>query len=99
MVLQTVTPVIREIVSHSWVFASIITKYYLAGVLLFLYTEGKFSRDQIKGKILEDSRVVVSSFVIIGTVLYTADLQPEPFLKLFSQAIALGYLGYLFWEY
>ena len=99
MSIQLLTSVVYEIVSHSWSFASITAKYYLAVLGAYLYTQGKLSKSEAKQKILSDARKVITGFAAAGTTLYIIGAQPEPFFKAFSQLIALAYLGYLFWEY
>ena len=99
VLLQILTSVGREIISHSWGFASVSTKYYLLSVLLFLYTNKELSTESFQDKILKDARLVISGIITVGIVFYIFDIGLTPQLELISELITLGYLGYLFWAY
>jgi len=99
MALQTLTSVIYDIVQHSWSVASITAKYYLLALLIYLQSQKQLNKENLNDKIIEDSRFVVSGIVIVGTGLYAVGANISPLFTLLSEAIALGYLGYLFWEY
>lgn len=99
MALQTLTSVIYDIVSNSWVFASVAVKYYLLIAAIYIYAEKELVLERFREKILQDSRFVITGFVIGGTVLYFTGFGVSPVFKLFSEGVALAYLGYLFWVY
>jgi len=99
VVLQLLTSVVYELVSHSWTVAAITAKYYLGSTLILLYTDNNLSLEGFTDKLIEESRLVVSSFILGGTVLYVSGLELTPFFVLFSELTALIYLGVLFWKY
>ena len=99
MILQTLTSVIYDIVSNSWSFASITAKYYLLATVIYISVEKDLNLEIFREKILLDSRFVLTGFVIGGTILYLTSISVSPVFKLFSEFVALVYLGYLFWEY
>lgn len=99
MVIQTLTGVIYEITSQSWAVASIIVKYYLVAAAAYLYSEKALTKELFKEKIIKDSRFVLTGTAAAGTLLFTLGLSLEPLIRLFSEFVALTYLGYLFWRY
>ena len=99
VVLQLLTSVVYELVSHSWTVAAITAKYYLGSTLILLYTDNNLSLESFTDKLIEESRLVVSSFIVGGAVLYVSGLELTPFFVLFSELTALIYLGVLFWKY
>lgn len=99
MVIQTLTGVIYEITSQSWAAASIIVKYYLVATAAYLYSNKGLTKESFTKKIIEDSKFVLTGIVGVGTLLFILGLNIEPLIQLFSESVALGYLGYLFWKY
>jgi hypothetical protein len=99
MLLQTLTGLIYDITSHSWAVASIVIKYYLAAIAVYLYTGEGLTKDGFMEKTIEHSRLILAEIVLLGTVLYLFNFKPEPMFRLFSEVVALAYLGFLFWNY
>ena len=99
MVVQTLTSVIYEVVQDSWTVISITAKYYVLGVLLYLQSQNRLNLEEVTEKFIEDSRFFIGAIVLAGTVLHASGTSISPLFKFFSQLVALGYLGYLFWEY
>ena len=99
MVVQLLTSVIYEVVQDSWTVISITAKYYVLGVLLYLQYQDRLSLEEVTEKSIDDSRLFIGAMVLAGTLLHTSGASISPLFKFFSQLVALGYLGYLFWEY
>jgi hypothetical protein len=99
MLIQTLTGVIYDITSHSWAVASIVVKYYLASIAVYLYTNHGLTKENFTEKIIEQSRFILAEIVVLGTVLYMLSFKPEPMFRLFSEVTTLAYLGFLFWKY
>lgn len=99
MVLQTVVPIGYQIVQHSWMVAALLTKFYLVGLIGFVVYFKGFDLDSLKEKLLLDCRFVVGFYVLCGALLYVTGLEFTPIFVLFSEFVALVYLGFLFWEY
>lgn len=99
MVIQTLTGVIYEVTSQSWAVASIIVKYYLVAAAAYLYSNKGLTRESFTEKIIKDSRFVLTGIVGAGTLFFILNLSIEPLIRLFSELVALVYLGYLFWKY
>ena len=88
-----------ELVSHSWTVASITAKYYLAYLLITLYMDDNLDFEGFADALVDESRLVVSTFILGGLLVYLVGLELEPFLVFFSELVALIYLGFLFWKY
>ena len=99
MAVQLLTSVIYEVVQDSWTVISITAKYYVLGVLLYLQYQDRLSLEEVTEKFIDDSRLFIGAMVLAGAVLHASGASISPLFKFFSQLVALGYLGYLFWEY
>jgi hypothetical protein len=55
--------------------------------------------ESFEGALIGESRLVVSTFILGGLIVYLVGLELEPFPVLFSELVALIYLGFLFWKY
>ena len=99
MVIQTLTGFIYDLTIYAWAFASVVVKYYLAFTAAKLYRGRGLTRESFENKLLEESRIVLTSIVTLGIVLFFLKIQPSPLLKLFSELFALVYLALLFWKY
>lgn len=99
MVLQSLTSIIYDLTAQSWLVASVIVKYYLAATAIYLYSEKGLTKENFTEKLLKDSRFVLTGVAGAGVVLYLTEIGFISPLKLFSELIALAYLGYLFWKY
>lgn len=99
MMLQTVTSIIYDITAHSWALASILVKYYIVVAAAQLYTGSGLTKEDFRDKILRESRIVVPMIVLAGAATYAIGFKLDPVFRLFSEIIALVYLGFLFWKY
>lgn len=55
--------------------------------------------EEVTEKFINDSRLFIGAMVLAGALLHASGTSISPLFKFFSQLVALGYLGYLFWEY
>ncbi|MFB6115408.1 MAG: hypothetical protein ABEK04_03870 [Candidatus Nanohalobium sp.] len=99
MILPLITSTIVSIVEGTWIVSSILLKYLLIGLVAKNLYQGSFTIEGLRNDILGSSELVVSSLVVVGAVVAVSGLSPSPVLKLFSELVALGYFGYLFWKY
>jgi hypothetical protein len=99
MVLQALTSVVYDVTAGSWIVVSIISKYYLVGAAVYLYSSGGLTWESFSDRVLEDSRKVLSAAVALGAVLSFSGLQVEALLLPVSELIGLAYLGFLFWKF
>ncbi len=99
MVLQLFTSAVVTVVGSSWIAASIFLKYFLVGLAAKNVYQGRVSLESFLGDVMESSELVVTSIIGAGMLISLAGLSPRPLFKLFSELVALGYFGYLFWKY
>jgi hypothetical protein len=99
MVLPLITSTIVAAVAGSWTAASISIKYFLAGLVAKNLYERTLTREAFLEDVLESGEPVLLLLIGAGTVFAVTGLSPAPFLKLFSELVALSYFAYLFWKY
>lgn len=99
MVLQLFTSTVVAVVEGSWLAASVFLKYFLVGVVSSKLYSKDLSLESFLQEVRGSSETVVLSLIVVGALISVSGLSFSPFLKLPSQLIALGYFGYLFWNY
>ncbi|MFB6158159.1 MAG: hypothetical protein ABEJ95_00685 [Candidatus Nanohalobium sp.] len=97
--IQALTGVVYEVVSSTWMVASVAVKYYLVYSLVRLYRGKGLTRKRLAELFVTESRLVLTGFVVLGAVFYVVDVSFSPLFRVFSELVALTYLGFLFWKY
>lgn len=99
MLIPNITSTIVSIVEGTWIVSSIFVKYFLIGLVARNLYQGNFTWEGLEEDVMKSSEIIVTSFVALGAIVAFSGLSPSPVLKLFSELVALGYFGYLFWKY
>ena len=99
MVLSSITYAIIAVVEGSWIASSIFLKYYISGLVVKNLYQDSLNSEEFIEEIMESSELVVSLLIVSGAVIAVSNLSLTPLVKLFSEIIALGYFGLLFWKY
>jgi len=97
--LQELVAAGHEIIRSTWTEASVLVKYYLVGTLAYLAYRKDLSTEGLGENLLDNSKIVVFTLMFAGMLLAAFQIEVKAFLPVFSQLIALVYLGYLFWVY
>lgn len=96
--LQVLIALVYSLIEHSWIVASITAKYFLVAVILNSYRESR-GLENVAEDLVNYSNEFIASVIVLGALRGLTGISIEPSFKLFSEAVALGYLGYLFWKY
>ena len=99
MVIPSITSAIVEVVEGSWIASSIFLKYFLIGLVAKNLYQDSLTREKLVEDIMESSELVVSMLIVSGLLITVSGLETRPVLELFSELVALGYFGILFWNY
>lgn len=95
--IEVLTSAGYSIVEASWHSAAVLTKFYLITVLA--RNIDSLTIGGVQETILEESQIVLGVFLMTGITSLMMGLELRPRFTFVSEAIALGYLGYLFWEF
>ena len=99
MVLSSITSAVIAVVEGSWIASSIFLKYYISGLVVKNLYQDSLNREEFIGEIMESSELVVSLLILSGAVFAVSNLSLTPLVELFSELVALGYFGLLFWKF
>jgi len=99
MVIPSITSAIVAVVEGSWIASSIFLKYFLIGLVAKNLYQDSLTKEKLVEDIMESSELVVSMLIVSGLLITVSGLETRPVLELFSELVALGYFGILFWNY
>jgi hypothetical protein len=99
MVIPSITSAIVAAVGGSWIASSIFLKYFIVGLVAKNLYQDSLSREKLVEDIMESSELIVSLLIVSGLLITVSGLETKPVLELFSELVALGYFGILFWKY
>ena len=97
--LNTLIGFMYDLVQSTWLAASVLMKYFLAGVILRSIQLEDLSIESLGDRTLEYGKYIVIGTGLIGLVITLTNINLQPVLLFPSQLIAVGVLGYLFWKY
>lgn len=97
--IELLSSLIYQLVESSWHVSAVLIKYYLGFTAAKLYLDEKLGIENIRNTLLEQSPNLLSIIGILGGLTMLAGLSVRPSFELFSEIVALAYLGYLFWEF
>ncbi len=99
MVLQILTSFIYSLVEHSWTVSTVLTKYFIAFIIFKTFQGDERNLKSFSDKLIDYSDIFVTSVVLLGAANIFIGLEITPFVRVFSEIVALGYFGFLFWKY
>ncbi len=99
MVLQLAVSVIYELVRQSWLVSTVLMKYFLVLHLGELAYRKQLDWKSFGEKIMKYSRPTLVGIVTLAAIMAITGVELQPRFKLFSELVALGYFGFLFWKF
>lgn len=96
------TPVVGflyEVIRSSWMVASVIMKFFVAGVLLRTLQINGVSREYFEERVQQYGRYAVLLIGLTGILVTLGGFTFQPNFLFVSEVIAVSTLGYLFWKY
>lgn len=99
MVLESLISFVYDAVAYSWSVAAVAVKYVLLVYLVKLGYEKDLSLESFLEIVERYANETVVGIVTLGVTFSIISIKPEPFLRLLSELIALGYFALLFWRY
>ena len=99
MVVKVLAGLVYELIQNSWIFATILSKYFLISVGIKALREDSDFRETFQKDLLNYSPLFVSVLVLLGLLNFVLRLDVQPFSNPVSQIVALTYFGFLFWKY
>lgn len=99
MVFQILIDFVYQSVQESWLFASIIVKYFLVALAVKGFQENVRTGEEIEELLLRYSDELVAAIVVLGITNVFVGLEVQPMVEVFSEVVALLYLGFLFWKF
>ncbi len=88
-----------EVVQSSWLVASAVMKYFVAGVILRSLQLKDLTLEGLDQRTREYGRYAVLGTGVLGLVATLTGFNVQPLFLFPSQLLAVGVLGYLFWKY
>lgn len=88
-----------ELVRSTWLIISVSAKFLLVAILSNMLYTGHTSLKSFDKKTRLYGKLTILTSGILSVPLMLAGTSYTPFFELFSQVIATGLLGYLFWIY
>jgi uncharacterized membrane protein YphA (DoxX/SURF4 family) len=97
--LNLVTGFLYGVVQHTWLVAAVAAKYLLLANLGLTAYQGKISVEKFDENLRNWAKPVLLALTGIGTIFYITNFSVMPVFRFFSELVAVGTLGYLFWKY
>ena len=99
MAVSSITSTIVAAAEGSWIAASILAKYFLIGLIAKNIYQKTLTVENFLEDVKDSSELFVLTLILSGVLIKILGLSVTPVFQLFSELVALMYLGYLFWKF